>query len=57
MHNNVSTDNSTFVKYKTSFSGNSIVIGGDRVFKNVKIAAPLKYLSTLWWSLEIPVIV
>ena len=43
MHSNVSTGNSTFVNYKTSFSGNSIVVAGDRVFKNVKIAAPLKY--------------
>ena len=42
---NVSTANSTSFKYKSSFIGESTAVGGNRVFKNVKIAVLLKYLS------------
>ena len=53
---NVSTANSTSFKYKSSFIGESTAVGGNRVFKDVKIAVPLKYLSNFWRSLEIPLI-
>ena len=42
---NVSTDNSTSFKYKSSFMGKSTADNNNRVFKNVKIAVPLKHLS------------
>ena len=42
---NVSTANSTSFKYKSSFIRESTAVDGNGVFKNVKIAAPLKYLS------------
>ena len=48
---NVSTDNSTSFKYKLSVTGEPAAVGGNRVFKNVKIAAPLIYLSNFWRSL------
>ena len=54
---NVSTANSTSFKYKSSFIGESTAVGGNRVFKDVKIAVPLKYLSNFWRSLEMPLIV
>ena len=53
---NVSTANSTSFKYKSSFIGESTVVAGNRVFKEVKIAVPLKYLSNFWRSLEMPLI-
>ena len=53
---NVSTANSTSFKYKSSFIGESTAVGGNRVFKDVKIAVPLKYLSNFWRSLEMPLI-
>ena len=52
----VSTVNSTSFKYKSSFIGESTIVAGNRVFKDVKIAIPLKYLSNFWRSLEIPLI-
>ena len=54
--NNVSTANLTSFKYKLIFIGESTAGDGNRVFKNVKIAVPLKYLSNFWRSLEIPLI-
>ena len=42
---NVSNNNSASFKYKSSFIGKSIAVDSNRVFKNVKIAVPLKYLS------------
>ena len=43
---NISTDNSTSFKYKSSFMGKPTADNkNNRVFKNVKIAVPLKYLS------------
>ena len=53
---NVSTANSTSFKYKPSFINESTAVAGNRVFKNVKIAVPLKYLSNFWRSLEMPLI-
>ena len=53
---NVSTANSTSFKYKSSFIRESTTADGDRVFKNVKIAVPLKYLSIFWRSSEMPLI-
>ena len=52
----VSTVNSTSFKYKSSFIGESTIVAGNRVFKDVKIAIPLKYLSNFWRSLEMPLI-
>ena len=48
---NISTANSTSSKYKSSFIGD-----GNRGFKNVKIAVPLKYLSNFWSSLDMSLI-
>ena len=46
-------DNAPSFKYKASIIGNT----GDNERKNgVKIAAPLKYLSNFWISLEMPLI-
>ena len=56
IHSDASVNNSTFFKYKSSFTGNSTAVGGNRVFKNVKIPVPLKYLSNSWRSLEMPLI-
>ena len=53
---NVSTANSTSFKYKSSFIRESTAVDGNGVFKNVKIAAPLKYLSIFWRSSEMPLI-
>ena len=41
---NATTADSTSLKYKSSFIGESTAVGGNRVFKNVRIAVPLKYL-------------
>ena len=53
---NVTTVNSTSFKYKSSFIVASIIAAGNRVFKDVEIAVPLKYLSSFWRSLEMPLI-
>ena len=53
---NVSTANSTSFKYKSSLLKASVADGDDRVFKDVKIAVPLKYFSNFWRSLEMPLI-
>ena len=52
---NVTTDNSQSFKYKSSFF-KPLTTDDNGVFKNVKIAVPLKYLSNFWRSLEIPLI-
>ena len=51
----VSTNNLTSFKYKPSWLGNSIAVGGNRVFKNI-IAIPLKYLNNFARSLEMSLI-
>ena len=56
MHNiNVSTTNPTSFKYKSSFF-KLLRTADNGVFKNVKIAVPLKYLSNIWRFLGIPLI-
>ena len=52
---NVTTDNSQSFKYKSSFF-KPLTTADNGVFKNVKIAVPLKYLSNFWRSLKIPLI-
>ena len=52
----VTRDGSSSFKYKSSFIEESTAADGNRVFKNVKIALPLKYLSNFWRSLEMPLI-
>ena len=49
----VTINNSKSFKYKSSFLPTADDNG---VFKNVKIAVALKYLSTFWRSLEIPLV-
>ena len=53
---NNTTDGSSSFKGKSSLTGESTAVGGHTVFKNVKIAVPLKYLSNFWRSLEMPLI-
>ena len=53
---NVTTDGSSSFKYKSSLIGESTAVGGNRVFKNVKTAVPLEYLSNFCRSLEMPLI-
>ena len=52
---NVSVDNSSSFKYKSSFL-NSLTAADNGVFKNVKTAVPLKYSNNFWRSLEMPLI-
>ena len=47
----VTTDDSSSFKYKSSFF-KPLTAADNGVFKNVKIAVPLKYLSNFWRSLE-----
>ena len=52
---NVTKANSSSFKYKSSFF-ETLEDDDNGVFKNVKIAVPLKYLSNFWRSLEMPLI-
>ena len=52
---NVTTDYSSSFKYKSSFS-KALTAANNGVFKNVKIAVPLKYLRKFFRSLEVPLI-
>ena len=52
---NVSTNNSTSFKYKSSIF-KTLTDDDNGVTKNVKIAVPLKYLSNFWRSFELPLI-
>ena len=52
---NVTTDDSTSFKYESSFF-KPLTADDNGVFKDVKIAVPLKYLSNIWRSLEMPLI-
>ena len=47
----VTTDDSSSFKHKSSFF-KPLSAADDRVFKDVKIAVPLNYLSNFWRSLE-----
>ena len=51
----VSVNNSSSFKYKSNVF-RSLTAAANEVFKNVKIAVPLKYLSNFWRSLEMPLI-
>ena len=53
---NASTTNSASFKYKSSLIGKSTTVDTNRVFKDVKTAIPLKFLSNFWRSLEMPLI-
>ena len=48
-------DDLYFFKYKSSFF-KPLTAADNGVFKDVKIAVPLKYLSNFWRSLEMPLI-
>ena len=48
-------DNSSSFKQKSSFF-RALTAADNRVFKNVKIAVPLKYSSNFWRSLVMPLI-
>ena len=52
----VTTADSSSFKYKSIFIREPAAVGGNRVFKNVKITIPLKYLSNFWRSLGMPLI-
>ena len=52
---NVTTYDPTSFKYKSSFF-KPLPADDNGVFKDVKIAVPLKYLSNFWRSLEMPLI-
>ena len=52
---NVTTADSSSFKYKSSFF-KTLEDDDNGVFKNVKIAVPLKYLSNFWRSLEMQLI-
>ena len=51
----LTTDNSSSLKYKISLLGNSVVANNIARI-NVKVAIPLKYLSNFFRSLEMPLI-
>ena len=54
---NVALNNSTSFKYKASLLGKADDDdGNDRSLKNTKIVVPLKYLSSFFKSLEMPLI-
>ena len=52
----VTTNDSTSFKYKSSFIGESTAVGRNRVFRKVRIAVPLAYLTIFFRSLEMPLI-
>ena len=52
---NVTTDDSPSIKYQSSFF-KPLRAADNGVFKDVKIAVLLKYLSIIWRSLEMPII-
>ena len=49
-------DTSSSFKYILNFIGDTVADGANRKKEGVKIAAPLKYLSNFWRSLEVPLI-
>ena len=52
----LTADNSSSFKYKSSFIGDTDADGVNRKKEVVKIAVPLKYLSKFWRSLEMSLI-
>ena len=53
---NITAENSSSFKYKSNLIGHTVADGTNRKKENVKIVAPLKYLSNFWRSLEMPLI-
>ena len=53
--NNLATDTSSSFKYKVNLLGSPNIVG-NVARRNVKIVVPLKYLSNLFRSLEMPLI-
>ena len=54
---NVTTNDSSFLKYKSSLLGESAADGDNKKFKDVKIVVPLKYLSKFFRSkLYVPIV-
>ena len=53
--NDLTTNTSSFFKYKVELLGNP-VLDGNIAKRSVKVVVPLKYLSTFFRSLEIPLI-
>ena len=53
---NVTNNNSSSFKYKSNLIGDTDADGANRKKENVQIAVPLKYLSSFWRSLEMPLI-
>ena len=53
---NVTTADSTSFKYKSSSIKESTAVNNNRVFEDVKIAVPLKYLSNFWRYSEMSLI-
>ena len=51
---NVTTTDLSSFKNKSSLIGKSIAVNNNKVFKDVKAAVPLKYLSNFWRSLKMP---
>ena len=51
---NVTIADSTSFKYKSSLIKELTAADNNRVFENGKVAVPLKYLSSFWRSLEMP---
>ena len=54
--NNVDIMLTSLFKYKSNLSGNTIVEDGNAIWKNSKIIVPLKYISSFFRSLEMPLI-
>ena len=53
--NNLATNNSSSFKYKVDLLGNPVVVN-NVARRNVKVVAPLKYLTNFFRSLEMPLI-
>ena len=49
---NVTTTDSSSFKNKSSLIEKSTAVNNNKVFKDVKTAVPLKYLSKFWRSLK-----
>ena len=52
---NLTHNNSSSFKYNSSLVGDTVADGGEKK-ENVKIAVPLKYLSSFWRSLEMSIV-
>ena len=49
-------NNAPSFKYKANLISNTVADGRNKKKESVKIAAPLKYLSDFWRTLEMPLI-